>query len=428
MKFVGIDWATEIHVVALVDEDGGLLDQWEVAHSRRGVDGLLQRLAREGGPGNLRITIESGAPLLVDQLLEHGYEEVFEINPKQADRFRDRRSPSGCKDDGRDAWACADAGRTDAASLTRVAPDRDATGELLRRTRARARQVAHRVRLGLQLRDTLARFFPALLELGRDMHDGFFLALLQAYPTPAQARRATRPRLDRLCREHRIRALDASALQAVFKAPALSVPKGIEAGCRDEAQDLAAQICLLNRQIKEAERRIDALFAHHPDRELVVAMPGLGDRTAATILAELGDDSRRRTDPDVLAVYSGVAPVTRATGTRKKRRKNGQRASVHVSMRHGCNRRLQTALWLAARNSVRKSAWARAFVADRLARGGSYNAVIRALSLKWAKILAHVLRTRQPYDEKLHVTHLLRNNVPWARDLADPRSKTKDAA
>jgi hypothetical protein len=131
MKYVGIDWATEIHTVALVDEDGKLLAQWEVAHSRRGVDGLLQRLAREGGPEHLRITIESGAPLLVDQLLENGYREVFEMNPKQADRFRDRRSPSGCKDDWRDAWACADAGRTDVASLTRVVPDSDATGELL---------------------------------------------------------------------------------------------------------------------------------------------------------------------------------------------------------------------------------------------------------------------------------------------------------
>jgi transposase len=428
MKYVGIDWATEIHTVALVDEDGKLLAQWEVAHSRRGVDGLLQRLAREGGPEHLRITIESGAPLLVDQLLENGYREVFEMNPKQADRFRDRRSPSGCKDDWRDAWACADAGRTDVASLTRVVPDSDATGELLRRTRARERLVAHRVRVGLQLRDTIARFFPALLELGRDMHDGFFLALLEAYPTPVQARRATRPRLERLRREHRIRALDASAIQAVFKAPAFSVPEGIEAGCRDEAQDLAALIRLLNQQIQEAERRIDALFAHHPDRELVVAMPGIGEHTAAKILAELGDDPRRRTDPDVLTVYSGAAPVTRATGTRKKRRKNGQRASVHVSMRHGCNRRLQTAIWLAARNSVRKSRWARAFVAYRLERGDSHSAVIRALSLKWAKILAHVLQTRQPYDEERHIAHLLRNDVPWARDLAAPRDTTKDAA
>ena len=66
MRYLGIDWASEIHLVALVDEDGTLLDQWEVEHTRKGVDGLLTRLAREGGPTSLRITIEAGAPLLVD--------------------------------------------------------------------------------------------------------------------------------------------------------------------------------------------------------------------------------------------------------------------------------------------------------------------------------------------------------------------------
>lgn len=427
MKYVGIDWASETHAVALTDEDGALLDQWEVEHSRRGVDSLLARLAQEGNPEDLRVTIEAGAPLLVDQLLEAGY-VVFAINPKQADRFRDRRSPAGCKDDGRDAWVCADAGRTDAASLTRVVPDGDATRELLRRTRARKRLVERRVSVGLQLRDTIARFFPALLELGRKMHDGFLLSLLEAYPTAGRASRATKPRLTRLLREHRIRALDATAVQALFKAPAFSVPAAIEAACRDEAQDLVAQLRLLNRQIRRVEEQIAALFAHHPDRELVLALPGMGDKLAASVLAELGDDPRRRTDPDALAVYAGTAPVTRATGTRRKPRRNGQRASVHVSMRRGCNRRLQSLLWLAARTSVHGARWARAFVAHRLACGGSYNAVIRALSGKWAKILAHVLATRVPYDEDVHIAHLVRNDVPWARDLGSPDEKTKDAA
>lgn len=428
MKYVGIDWASEIHFVALEDEDGTLRDQWEVLHTRAGVDGLLARLAREGGPGSMRITIEAGAPLLVDQLLEHGYDEVFEINPKQADRFRDRHSPAGCKDDARDAWVCADAGRTDVGSLTRVVPDSAATRELLRRTRARKRLVEHRVSIGLQLRDALARFFPVLLELHRETHDRFFLSLLEAYPTPAQASRATRQRLGRILKEHRIRKLDVTGVQAVFKAPAFFVPEGIDVACRDEAQDLAALLRQLNRQIKRVESQIAELFARHPDSELALAMPGMGEHTAPEILAEIGDDQRRRTDPDVLTVYAGTAPVTRASGTRRKPHKNGQRASVHVSMRRGCNRRLQTALWVTARNSVQRSRWARAFVAYRISRGDSYNAVIRALSCKWAKVIAHILLTRKPYDDELHIAHLVRNRIPWARDLAAPEQKAEDVA
>ena len=133
MKYLGLDWASEIHLVALVDQQGGLLEEWEIEHTRAATIGLLSRLEREGGPGGVKIAIESGAPLLVDLLVEAGY-AVFEINPKQADRFRDRHSPAGCKDDRRDAYVLADALRTDAIWLTPVVPDRPETQELRQRS------------------------------------------------------------------------------------------------------------------------------------------------------------------------------------------------------------------------------------------------------------------------------------------------------
>lgn len=426
MMYVGIDWATEVHLVALVDETGTVVDEWEMDHSRPGVDQLVARLAKAGGPQGMRIALESGAPLLVDQLVAVGY-EIYLINPKQGDRFRDRHSPAGCKDDRRDARAFADAVRTDVRSLLRVVPDSPATQELLRRVRARTRLVEARVRAGQQLREALARYFPALLALKRKMHDALLLSLLEAYPTPVKARRAQRTRLTRLLQEHRIRSLDADQLRDLFQAPALAAPEAVAIACRDEALDLAARIRLLNTQLDRAEKRIDALFAQHPDRELVLGVPGIGAHLGPDILAEIGDDPRRRTQPDVLTVYSGVAPVTRSSGTRRQRRKNGQRAPTHVAMRRGCNRRLQTLLWLAARNSVARSDWARAYVRHRLAQGHAYNSVIRALAYKWTKVLAQILATRVPYDEELHLRDLVRNDTPWALNL-DSKTEAEEAA
>jgi transposase len=427
MKYVGIDWATELHMAATVDEEGAVLDEWEVVHSRPGVDGLIAHLARAGGPAEIHIALESGAPLLVDELLQAGY-RVCLLNPKQSDRFRDRYSPAGCKDDRRDALVLAQALRTDEPCFLQVEANSAETQELMRRTRARKRLVEQRVRAGLHLRDTLSRYFPALLELNRKMHDGLLLSILDAYPTPAQARRARRTRLVKLLAKHRIRAFDAEGLGAVLKTPAFHVPELLATACRDEALHLVAQLRLLNDQVDEVEQRIDALFEAHPDHEIILSLPGYGARHGVEVVAELGDDPRRRTTPEVFTVYSGTAPVTRATGTRKKRRKNGQRASVRVSMRHACNRRLQTTLWMAARCSVAKSRWAKAFVAHRLACGQSYNAVIRALSNKWAKILAHLLGTRELYDEELHIEHLKRARVPWAEGLDTPDQTLESAA
>ena len=58
------------------------------------------------------VAIEVPHGAVVEVLLEHGF-EVFSINPKQLDRFRDRYFPAGAKDDGRDAFVLADSLRTD---------------------------------------------------------------------------------------------------------------------------------------------------------------------------------------------------------------------------------------------------------------------------------------------------------------------------
>ena len=47
---------------------------------------------------------------------------VYSINPKQLDRFRDRFSPAGAKDDSRDARVLADALRTDLHCFRRIDP------------------------------------------------------------------------------------------------------------------------------------------------------------------------------------------------------------------------------------------------------------------------------------------------------------------
>src|SRR2546430_17471929 len=48
---------------------------------------------------------------VVETLLERGF-HVFAINPKQLDRFRDRHSPAGAKDDRRGRFVLADSLRT----------------------------------------------------------------------------------------------------------------------------------------------------------------------------------------------------------------------------------------------------------------------------------------------------------------------------
>jgi transposase len=101
--FVGIDWGSESHQVCVVNSDAQIVEDRKVRQSADGLAELhrwLSALSRDSGASVLvAIDVPHGA--VVDVLLEKGY-EVFSINPKQLDRFRDRYFPVGAKDDGRD--------------------------------------------------------------------------------------------------------------------------------------------------------------------------------------------------------------------------------------------------------------------------------------------------------------------------------------
>jgi transposase len=91
---------------------------------------------------------------------------VFAINPKQLDRFRDRHTVSGAKDDRRDAFVLADSLRTDMAAFRRARLGDPLLVQLRELSRMQEELKADRIALGNRLREQLHRYFPQVLALG----------------------------------------------------------------------------------------------------------------------------------------------------------------------------------------------------------------------------------------------------------------------
>jgi transposase len=115
---VGIDWATQAHQVCVLDADGRLLAERPVSHSGQALTEFADwLLALVGGePALAAVAIEVPCGAVVDLLVERGF-PVYALNPKQLDRFRDRHTVAGAKDDRRDALVLADSLRTDLKSF-----------------------------------------------------------------------------------------------------------------------------------------------------------------------------------------------------------------------------------------------------------------------------------------------------------------------
>src|SRR5262249_34265844 len=122
--FVGIDWGSQEHVVSLYDDAGGKIRQRKFAHDGAGLADMIAWLLKESGgkPEEIHVAIEIPHGPIVEVLLERGF-NVYAINPKQLDRFRDRFTVAGAKDDRRDVHVLSDSLRTDRHCFRRLATE-----------------------------------------------------------------------------------------------------------------------------------------------------------------------------------------------------------------------------------------------------------------------------------------------------------------
>ena len=268
--------------------------------------GWILKLA-QSEPELVQVAIEVPHGPVVESLLNRGF-QVHSINPRQLDRFRDRFSPAGAKDDSRDAPVLADALRTDPRCLRRLEPLDPLLVELREWSRIAEELTRLRTRLSHRLRDQLWRYYPQFLDLGSDLANNWMLALWAVVPTPDRARMVSKATIAKLLKTHRIRRLDAAGVLARLRTDPLPVAASTTAAATAHIQVLSSSLNMLNEQLSEALERLEHCTeqlaasndrtatepARQSDGAILMSLPGVGQPVLATLLAEASDPLRRR--------------------------------------------------------------------------------------------------------------------------------------
>ena len=189
--YAGVDWASESHHVCLTDNAGTKLGEKIFEHGGEGLADMAGWLIAMSGcvdPSQIHIAIEVPHGPVVESLIERRF-NVYGINPKQMDRFRDRFTLAGAKDDSRDAETMASALRTDTRCFRPLAAMDPIVIELREWSRIAEDLGAERIRLTNRMREQLWRSFPAMLELASDLAAPWLLDLWEVAPTPERAHR-----------------------------------------------------------------------------------------------------------------------------------------------------------------------------------------------------------------------------------------------
>jgi transposase len=395
--FVGDDWSEDHHDVYVMDEAGERLGSRRLPEGLAGISKLHELIAVHATqPEQVVIGIEIDRGLWVSALSAAGF-QVYAINPMAVARYRDRHHVSRAKSDASDAKLLADLVRTDRHNHRPIAGDSAAAEAIKVLARGHQSLIWTRTRHTNALRSALREYYPAALVAFEDLADRDALAILGRAPTPEQggalSLSAIRSALKRAGRQ---RYIDARArdIHAALRSEQLVAPTPVAAAFAATTRAAVGIITELNRQISDLETALAANFESHPDADIYLSQPGLGDVLGARVLGEFGDDPNRYTDAKSRKNYAGTSPLTVASG--KKRA---------VLARYVRNQRLYDAIDLWAFSALSASPGARAFYNQRRANGDTHNRALRALANRLVGILHGCLRHHTPYNEHTAWAH-----------------------
>ncbi len=395
--YVGVDWGTELHQVCVLDPAGQIVEERKVPHSATAVTEFLDWLstiAAESAYAAVAIETPHGA--LVEELLARGF-QVFAINPKQLDRFRDRFFPAGAKDDRKDALVLAHSLRTDQHCFRPVRTSDPPVVRLRELTRLDEDLNLCFQRHCCQLRQLLHRYFHHFLQLSPTADEPWVWALLQLAPTPAQAAKLSIGRIEKVLRQCRIRRIEAQQILSAFRGPTFSVAPGTIEAASEHTLLLLPQLRLLHQQRLAVGHRIDLILdelgtpteeaADRPrDVDVLLSLPGVGRLVTATLLAEAASFLTER-DYHGLRAYAGVAPVTRQSGKK-----------AAILMRYGCSLRLRNALYHWSRVSMQNDPRSRQHYDQLRNKGHSHGRALRGLADRLLALLCAMLKSQTLYD------------------------------
>ena len=397
--FVGIDWATQAHEVWVEDATGGFVANWQVPNDGRGLADLCERLSNLGDADSETVSVGIEVPHgpAVETLLEREF-RVFSLNPKQLDRFRDRFSVAGAKDDRLDARVLASSLRTDSHLFRELCIQPAKLIELREWSRMRSEIQEERNQLSNRIREQLRRYFPQWLQVEGDVSAGWFLDAWTLIPTPEAAQSTQAESLQAILGRRRIRKTTAKEILEVLRQRPVTVAPGTVEAATAHIELLATRLRLVCQQLRECNRRVDVLLEdlESPDEDdpedpsdaaILRSIKGVGRVVLATLLAEAAQAVGDR-DYKTLRALSGVAPITKRSGKRKQ-----------VVMRRACNPRLREALYHWARVAAQRDPTSKGRYAALRARGCSHGRALRTVGDRLLYVACAMLESGTLFQE-----------------------------
>lgn len=382
--YCGIDVGKTGHHAVALDPTGKRIFDKALPNNESRLREVFDRLAERG---RLLVIVDQpntiGAlPVTVARACGH---EVAYLPGLSMRRIADLY-PGQAKTDARDAYIIADAARTLPHTLRQVDTGDDTLAELDVLVGYDDDLAGEATRTGNRIRGLLTSLHPALERvLGPRTAHPAVLEILSRCGGPTGIAKAGQRKLTVIATKHapRMGTRLVAEILAALQAQTVVVPG--TAAAESVLPRLADSMKRILQQRETIATEVERMLDAHPLSKVLTSMPGIGVRTAARILLEIGDASAFKSSAH-LAAYAGIAPVTTRSGTS---------ISGEHPARFG-NRKLKRAFFLSAFAALHDPT-SRTYYDRKRAEGKKHNAALICLARRRCDVLYAMLKSKQPY-------------------------------
>lgn len=387
MRTAGIDIGSEKHVVAVVDSEGdALVKSTPFTEDQEGYDKLAALL---GGADDLLVVMEATGHYwqnLFFWLSGRGF-SIALINPLRTRRFAEEEL-ARAKTDSVDAMQLARFGAEKRPTPTCL-PD-ELTLELRELVKLRDRCVQEMGDKVRQLHRLVDLCFPELTRHIDDLGSHLATTIIKRWPTASQLAKQSVKKVAAVVYDGR-REIGEDLAKALVSDAKKSIGHHQGAAYTTQAEYLCEDIAVLRNRIKRLDKDIGDTLEKHEVGTLLTTIDGIGENTAARLVAILGDPSHFRS-PEALAAYAGLVPRVSHSGKRMPK---------HGPLHPMGNAKLRAKLWMPILTAVRKNAWLKAFYERLIANGKLPKVALTAAMRKLLAAVYSVAKNRKPFVPKL---------------------------
>lgn len=416
---IGLDWADQKHDLWIQPARGSSAQHLRLDHTPEALHLWVATLRKRFDNAPVAIGIETSRGPVISALMAYDFIVIFPINPKALKDYRRAFSVSGAKDDRSDAQLAEEFVRLHRHKLYPLEPDIELTRRLAGLVERRRGLVDERTRLVNRLHDVLKTYYPlAESFLGRQIKQPMAADFLARWPRLDRLQKAQPKTLRAFFYKHNCRST--SKIQKFIAQVPLAQPLTTDSAIIIPAvllvKALVGMLKVLHRSIEELDQHTQEVMDQHPEAPIFRSFPGAGPALAPRLLVAFGTNRDRFQNPDEVAQFYGVAPVTVQSGNTKI-----------THFRHRCPKFGRQTFHENAACALNQEPWAKAYYLHHKQRHeGKHHQACRALAFKLNRIYFACWKNREPYDPQRYLKALQDNGSPLYSALSKTQPKTTD--